>query len=131
MAARVIEAQDRLEFGPSLGKRPEVHCRDASQAVTGKANYRVRHALACALSLVSQLTHHGIIAADEVIHELAAQRRDKRFRLAKPLAEKARMGISGARLRRRVAVDGDQRRTDGDLKCEFPPVPLGAFRERS
>jgi hypothetical protein len=43
---------DRLELGPRLGKRPEVHGRDPSQAVAGKANKRAWKALRYLPSLV-------------------------------------------------------------------------------
>ena len=52
MLTRVVEAQDRLELGPCLGKRPEVHGRDPGQAVAGKANKRAWKALRYLPSLV-------------------------------------------------------------------------------
>src|SRR5262249_43082332 len=63
MLARVIQAQDRLELGPRLRKRPEMHGRDPGQAVACKANQRIRQALRYLSSLVAQSVHHRIVAA--------------------------------------------------------------------
>ncbi len=52
MPTRVVEAQDRLELGPCLGKRPEVHGRDPGQTVAGKADKRAWKALRYLPSLV-------------------------------------------------------------------------------
>src|ERR1700748_1865176 len=45
MLTHVVEAQNRLELGPSLGKRSEVHGRDPRQAVAGKTDKRAWKAL--------------------------------------------------------------------------------------
>src|SRR6202000_956030 len=73
MLTHVVEAQNRLELRPSLGKRPEVHGRDPSQAVPAKANKRAWKALRYLPSLVCQSLHHGMIAAHEVIDKLTAE----------------------------------------------------------
>jgi hypothetical protein len=111
-------------------KRSEMHRRDPSQAVSGEANQRVRQALRHVPSLIRQSSHARILAADEVVHELAAERSDERFHLTKPLTKNARPAVGGARLRSGVAVHGDQRRADCDLKREFSPIALRTFRER-
>src|SRR6266446_10961847 len=87
--ARVVQLQDRLELGPRLGKRPEVHGRDPGQAVAGKANHRIRQAFGYLPSLIGQSPHHAMVAPREAIDELAAKRRDKRLLLAETLAENA------------------------------------------
>ena len=107
-----------------------MHGRDPGHAVAGKANHRIRQALGYLPSLVGQSPHHGIIAAHEVIDELAAEGRDEGLRFAETLAENACPPVGGACLRRGIAVHGDQGRAECDLKCEFPPIPLGAFWKR-
>ena len=81
-------------------------------------------------SLIGQSPHHAIVAAHEVIDELATQRRDEWLRLAETLAENTCPAKGGARLRCGIAVHGNQGCADRDLKCEFPPIPFGAFRKR-
>ena len=52
MVTHVVEAQNRLELGPSLGKRSEVHGRDPRQAVAGKTDKWVWKAFSYLPSLV-------------------------------------------------------------------------------
>src|SRR5687768_7139793 len=99
MPARIVQAQDRLEFAARLGKRSEVHGRDPGQAVTGEANYRVWQALRNLPSLVDQAPHRRIVAAHEGIHKLAAESCDERLHIAEPLAQNACTMIRGAGLR--------------------------------
>src|SRR5437899_1825286 len=128
MPRRVVKAQDRLELGSCLGKRPEVHGRDSGQAVAGKADKRAWKALRYLPSLVGQLPHHGIIAAYEVIDELTAEGRDERLGLAETFAKRACTAVGGACLWRGITVYGDQGSTDRDLKSEFLPISLEIFR---
>ena len=130
MLARVVQTKDRLKLGAGLGERAPVHGRDASQAVTGEANDRIRKALGHVPRLVGQSPHRGIVAAHKVVHELATESCDERLRLPESLAESAGTAVGGARLRSGVPLHSDQGRADRDLKREFPPIPLGALRER-
>ena len=105
-----------------------MHGRDPGQAVAGKANKRARKALGtCRASLVSRRIMR-IIAAHEVIDELAAEGRDERLGLAETLAQSACTAVGGTCLWRRITMYGDHGRTDRDLKCEFLPIPLEIFR---
>src|ERR1700758_4417379 len=93
MLTRVIEAQDRLEFGARFDKRSDLQGCEPAQTMCREPKNRIRGSLRRAPRLFGQLPHHAIVTAHEMIRELTAECGEQGARVSAPLAQKARPAV--------------------------------------
>ena len=82
-----------------------MHCCHPGHAVPGQQQRFVARTLRAPPGFRGELTHHFVVAAHEVIDELAAQHRVQREAIPILVAERACSAIGRTGLRSRIAVD--------------------------
>ena len=124
MRVGLIAAQDRLELGAGLDKGACMHGGESGQPVRSQLKGYVPGPLGGAFRLSGQALHGAVVTSHEMKDELAAERGEQGVGVVKFIAKRMRPVERRAELRRGVAMNGDQRTSNGRLEREFLTIPL-------